>query len=234
MKARSFATMVLKAQRKTQCFTEMPKIDKHWLLRWKRDKGVVFRKPNARSKCSKPVLLRRLRAMWLNCIRVRRLAQQTLGRDLADSIYGIDEKPLHFNEAGSKNVRTLELSGAPCVQLKQNHAATRERCTIMTTVTSNLVVASMPSRPPIEIMFKAKGPRRIRPLVAPPDLNFSITWAVKGSYRTEHMLTFLDRWLDPWTADREQAQDYRILLLDVANSHLSDEVLERAWSSGYL
>ena len=135
--------------------------------------------------------------MWLNCFRIRRLAQKTIGRDLADSIYGIDEKPLHFNEAGSKNVRTLEIAGAPCVQLKQNHAATRERCTIMTSVSSNPAAASMPARMPVEIMFKAKSARRTSKLVPPPDLRVSICWSVKGSYRQEHIMSYLLRWLEP-------------------------------------
>jgi hypothetical protein len=68
---------------------------------------------------------------------------------LRDDIYGIDEKPIHFNESGSKNVRTLEIAGAPEVRLKQNHAATRERVSIMTTVSSNLNAATQPARLPV-------------------------------------------------------------------------------------
>ena len=37
--------------------------------------------------------------MWCNNIRVRHLAKRTLGHDLSNSIHGIDEKPIHFNEA---------------------------------------------------------------------------------------------------------------------------------------
>ena len=112
-----FADMVLKEQRKLGLVEPMPSFDKHWLGRFKQDKGIVFRRPNQRFKCSKPVLLRRLRAMWLNIIRVRRLAEVTLGTDLSGAFYGIDEKPIHFNEAGSKQARTLELEGAPAVPL---------------------------------------------------------------------------------------------------------------------
>ena len=90
-KAKSIADHIMKASRATGCFVEMPIIDKHWLLRWKRDKGVVFRRPNARSKCSKAVMTERLNAMWLNSIRIRRLAQRLLGKDLANDMYGIDE-----------------------------------------------------------------------------------------------------------------------------------------------
>ncbi len=39
---------------------------------------------------------------------------------MADKIFGIDEKPVRMNEAGSKNVRTLEIVGAPAVSLKES------------------------------------------------------------------------------------------------------------------
>ena len=96
LKAREIAGKVLVASRAERIFCEIPSLDKHWLLRWKRDYGVVFRKPNCRHKCSKAVLLKRLRAMWLNVIRIRYLAMRTLGKDLSADIYGIDEKPIHF------------------------------------------------------------------------------------------------------------------------------------------
>ena len=137
LKARSIAHELFDIQRRTGCYTAMPKIDKFWLLRWKRDYGVVWRKPNRKFKASKATMIRRLRAMWLNTIRVRRLASLALDTDLADKFYGIDEKPLHFNEGGSKDVRTLEIAGAPAVRLKRNHAASRERVSVMTLVTSD-------------------------------------------------------------------------------------------------
>jgi hypothetical protein len=233
-KARLIADKVLKIQRETGGFGPMPVLDKHWLLRWKRDKGVVFRKPNMRFKCSKPVLVERLRAMWLNLIRVRRLAERLFGNDLSKAIFGIDEKPIHFNEAGSKNMRTLEIVGATAVRLKENHAATRERASLMTCVTSCPEAASQPRRLPMEILFKAKSHRRTRGLEPPGDLNISIQWAEKGSYRQEHILRYLAMWLDPWTPARAAAHDYRILFLDVAKSHLAEEVLEFAWTRGFV
>ena len=116
----------------------MPELDKYWLMRWKRDHGVVFRKPNLRFKASKAVMTLRLRAMLANIFRVRQLARRLLGHDLNNQFYGIDEKPLHFNEGGSKCIRTLEIAGCTAVRLKQNHAATRERVSVMTMTTSNL------------------------------------------------------------------------------------------------
>ena len=234
MKARQIAETVLQEQRRLGEFGSMPNLDRHWLLRWKRDKGVVFRRPNMRFKCSKPVLLKRLRAMWRNVIVVRQLAVRLLGHDVAHSMYGIDEKPIHFNEAGSKNVRTLELVGAPAVRLKQNHANTRERASWMTTVTSNKEAASQPRFLPSELLYKARSAARTRKLRLPADVNISVQWATKGSYREDHILQFLRSWLDPWTDEREKAGDFRILLMDVAKSHLAERIVEFAWSRGYV
>ena len=236
-KAREIAEQVLRWQRQNESYAPLPRIDKHWLLRWKRDYGVVFRKPNARYKCSKATLYRRLRAMWLNVIRIRHLAVRCLGKDLADQIYGIDEKPIHFNEAGSKNVRTLEIAGAPEVKLKQNHAATRERASLMTCVSSNKAATSAVSNPrrlPIEILIKAKSGRRIKAIKLPEDLNVSLQWAEKGSYRQEHIVRYLERWLDPWTPEREEQADYRILMLDVAKSHIGNRIEDTCWEHGYI
>jgi hypothetical protein len=48
------------------------------------------------------------------------------------------------------------------------------------------------------------------------------------------MLRYLNRWLDPWTDERAQSNDYRILMLDVAGSHIVDDVLDFAWTRGYI
>ena len=232
MKARALAESVLAEQRKIGQFAEPPKLDKHWLLRWKRDKGVVLRRPTLRFKCSRSVMQVRLVAMWTNLIRIRRLTERLFGNDMASAIYGIDEKPLHFNESGSKNTGSLELVGAPCVKLKQNHAATRERATVMTTVSSSPLALGQPKRLPLEVLFRAKTNRRTRHLSLPEDLNLSVAWAEKGSYRLQNILKFLDRWLDPWSAERALANDYRVLMLDVAGCHLPDEVSTFCWSRG--
>ena len=235
LKAKEIATKVLREMRRLNEFTEMPVIDKHWLRRWKRDKKVVFRKPNMRFKCSRPVLESRLRAMWLNTIRVRRLAEHTLGRDLADQIYGVDEKPIHMNESGSKNTRTLEIVGAPSVKLKENHAATRERVSLMTIVTSNPAVAKVASRLPIELLFKApKGSKLTSKLTLRTDMSVSVQHSEKGSYRTKNILKWLSRWLEEWTDERRLAKDWRLLFMDVAKSHIDESVALFAWTRGYV
>jgi hypothetical protein len=84
------------------------------------------------------------------------------GGDLSPASFCIDAKPMHFNESGSKNVRTLEFRSAPAVSLKENHAATRKRFSVMTTVTSTEVVATSPGSPPWPHRL-ARPPRMIVP-----------------------------------------------------------------------
>ena len=54
---------------------------------------------------------------------------------------GIDDKPVHFNEGGSKLVRTFEIAYAPSVKPKENRAATRQRASFMTRITSDPAAA---------------------------------------------------------------------------------------------
>ena len=249
-------------------FVPIPVMNKAWLWRWRKDYGVSYRRPTARYKCSKEKLQRRLKAMWSNNFRVRYLAQLTLGHDLSDRIHGIDEKPIHFNEAfcrtqcvvhecivvyctclyygivlhivlylieaGSKNVGTLEIAGAPEVRLKANHTATRERVSIMTWVTSNMQLATCPKCPPVEVLFRAKTDRRNRTLTVQDSTSVSLAHAPNGSYREDNIIAFLKRWLDKWTPERAASNDYRILYVDAARSHMGDAVKKLAWDRGYV
>ena len=232
--ARKMASDILKAQLRLGIVEPIPIIDSNWLLRFKRDKGITTRRPNMRYKCSRSKLKARLRAMWLNNIRVRRLAYLATGSELSDRIWSCDEKPLHFNESGSKMCRTLEIAGAPAVRLKENHAATRERASLMTTTTSDPMVSARPGLVPMELLFRAKTSRRTDGLWVPPDLKVTIQYAEKGSYRLHNMLVFLERILEPMTPDRTARSDYRVLYLDMAASHLDQAVVDFAWSCGYI
>ena len=70
--------------------------------------------------------------------------------------------------------------------------------------------------------------------MVPRDVQMSFQHAEKGSYRQDNILKYLSRWLDPWTPEREASSDYRLLYLDMAKSHLSNEVVEFAWSRRYI
>ena len=124
LKARQIADVIVTEQVRSKAFVAMPKINSAWLLRWKKDKGIVFRLPNLRYKVSRPVLLERVKATWCNLLRVRYLASKLIGSDLADRCYGVDEKPVHFNESGSKVARTRAVTVCPAhPQIKTIHPA---------------------------------------------------------------------------------------------------------------
>jgi hypothetical protein len=74
----------------------------------------------------------------------------------------------------------------------------------------------------------------MRGLVPPPGTNVSFQVAEKGSYRQAHIVRYLERWLDPWTDQRQAAGDWRILYMDVAASHVVDEVVQFAHGRGYV
>ena len=115
MKAREIAKVALDKAKQANLTLELPKIDYNsWLYRWKFNHRVVWRKPNARCTASWDTMKRRSRATWKNNIRIRRLGVIFCGRDIGLNIIGVDEKPLHFNEAGSKNVRTLDIHTNGC------------------------------------------------------------------------------------------------------------------------
>ena len=89
------------------------------------------------------------------------------------------------------------------------------------------------SRSQVELLVKAKTNRRIRGLVPPEHCNVSFQFAEKGSYRQEHIIQYLDRWLAEWTPERRAAGDWRILYMDVAKSHVSEGVTLFAHDRGY-
>ena len=61
-----------------------------------------------------------------------------------------------------------------------------------------------------------------------------MAWAIKGSYRCDNLLAYLRRWLTPWSPERAAANDYRILSLDLAASHVHTDVEDFCWSCGYV
>ena len=62
----------------------------------------------------------------------------------------------------------------------------------------------------------------------------SVQIAPKGSYREEHVLKFLSRWLGEWTEERARANDWRMVYLDAFSAHLTDRVRELAHECGFV
>ena len=158
--------------------------------------------------------------MWMNVIRVRTLCQLAWGYD--PIIEGADQKPLHFNEAGSKCKKTLTFANAPDVPLRENVSASRDRFTAMTYVTSSR--ERFPQGLPLEVCFKggeqvkAEVREHLQQLLAAwrpvpglpgTDVQVTVTTSKSGSYKETHALDFLEAHLDAWSPGR----DWRILLL---------------------
>jgi hypothetical protein len=231
MKARHFADVCLQQMEEQGAYIQMPILNAAWLHRWKNRHGVVWRRPNMKFKVGWETLKVRCAATWQNIQRVQQLAKRVLGKELP--VEGIDEKPIHFNEAGSKNISTLSLPGED-VTLKQDHANTRERATVMTFTTSDKAKAACPSKLPVEIMKKAGSARTLKDINLPTDMSVSVTWAPKGSYRHDDILRYIRLWCEDWTEARAAANDYRIMLLDVARSHIGSDIVDELWARGYL
>ena len=57
--------------------------------------------------------------------------------NMSKPFVNIDQAPFHRNEAGSAATSTLAIMGAHTVPLVENHAATRQRCSLTTVTDSN-------------------------------------------------------------------------------------------------
>ena len=180
-----------------------------WLWRWCKRFNIKLRSPNVRYKVSKGKLMIRLKYMWLNTLRVRALAQFTLG--IQPIIEGIDQKGLHKNEAGSKSAKSLSFGGME-VDLKENHAQTRDRFSLMTRVSS---AHTADQRIPIELLFRSQAKTMggienkrgiFHDVERPPDLNASLQVGPRGSYRLEHVLAYLDTQPDACGKPRRPAR----------------------------
>jgi hypothetical protein len=107
---------------RTGNFIAVLKITKAWSQRCQPDYGVVFRRSNKRFKVSAQTLADRCKAMWRNVHLVRAVCQELFGTD--PIIFGFDQTPIGKNEAGSRKAGSLEIDGAPEVQLRENAALT--------------------------------------------------------------------------------------------------------------
>ncbi|MCP4005688.1 MAG: hypothetical protein GY725_15975, partial [bacterium] len=187
--------------------------------------------PNRRWKVSRRVFDQRLRIMWSNMIRVRTLCWLCFHYDPV--VHGFDQKPLHFNEAGSQLRKTLAVQGSKEVPLKENTAATRKRWTANTVVTSDPAVAE--HLPPVELMFKG-GDRVRRSLLSVVPLGAAwlhVTTGEKASYRLPDVLEFLRKILPihPAPAGGNVAR-WSIMMCDAYSAHLDPAVADVCWDRG--
>ena len=206
-------------------------IDRKWLIafcfRW----GVSLKCPNKRYKVKRHVLKSRLCVYWSNTYAIRLYFWILYGIDVLHEQY--DQTGMHLNEAGSKNMRTLTITDIEEVALLECHMQTRSRISWVTCCFSNRKKAGR--KEPLEVMLKAKTNQVLGKLALPANTTrYSLQVGPKGSYREEHMLTFLERHLPKWTPERAAQNDYRILGLDAYAPHKSARLVKFAWSRGYI
>lgn len=182
------------------------------------------------------MLEERLQITWLNVYRVRRLCKLAHGYD--PILEGWDQKPFHFNESGSAQRKTLHWRGVPEVPLKECASAVRSRWTATTYASTN------PDRfteyPPLEVLFKGGTVVEQRlddmliRLCAGGDQGelsfFTAQVGPKGSYRTDHVIEFLRRHLEPASPGR----DWRIVMADFYGPHADTTVFELCWAHQYV
>ena len=95
-----------------------------------------------------------------------------------------DQVPLHRNESSEQKTVNFK-SASQITYVKENHSLSGERITVLTSVASNKTASS----PNPEFVFKGVG-KRVKLNV--PN-NISVQWALKGSYRLEHVLKFIEK-----------------------------------------
>ena len=193
---------------------------------------VTFRKPNKRYKCAWPKLADRVTMTMKNVYFARALIFELFGHD--PEIIGLDQTPIYMNEQGSRMDGTLEIMGVPEVKLKENCALTRQRVSVLTRCSSWTASALQEGGPPIEVLFKGKTKRVLNNISVPPDVNISLAFAPKGSYRSCNMVDYLEKYLEPWTAERADKGEWKILLLDSYRAHWSEDIERCCWQRGYL
>ena len=163
------------------------------------------RKPNRKFKVPRWVLAQRLKMVWIASAKIRKLVLLTFGYD--PTCRNVDQSPFHGNDAGSAACNTIALKGAPIVPLIENHAATRERVSLisMTESSAERIARELPG---FEFMFRAEGKikeARLSAYVASKGFPFkaSVVAGPSGSCREHDTLHVLERWLLPWGPGRE-------------------------------
>lgn len=196
------------------------KFNKTWLRDWCKSYNISLKAPNKRFSISGEQRKIRILDLLQNVWTARYFFIKHY--DVDPVIIGSDQMPIHRNESSKE--KTLNFSGqSESVFVKENHMLSRERATVMTTISSSNNVKP----PPLEFVFKGKG---LRVKVNPPN-GVTVQWAEKGSYRLEHMVKFIERLPAKPVALFPKRRS--IYLLDDYSVHLDPKLEEIAHKRGY-
>ena len=136
---------------------DVPNVNKHFLRRWRLEFGLGMRATPLRLKISLTKATARVSCMLSNIFRLRHLWQLCHGPTPMRWV-SYDQKPSWFNNAGLRP--QLARRGSRKVGAREDHAGTRQRYSLMTTVQSwPPPVGAGP--PKMAVLFKAdSGARR--------------------------------------------------------------------------
>ena len=216
---------------------KMPKLTDGWLSRWRRKYRVSHKCVPIAYKVSRAVLLKRLGVFWRNNIRIRYFHSKMFPNGKLN-FRSYDQKPLYFNTAGESG--TLAGMDEWEVEVNENVHATRQRFTVMTkSVTKEpdetmeqVKARSNNSGDPhsIAVLFKASGTgqRILSNLIVPS--NVKVQFGPKGSYRTEHVL----EWLQHDLGEADGNGNLEVVYLDWFAAHLAEEVQDFIMSKGHV
>lgn len=79
---------------------KLPRVDKHWLRRWRIEYGITMRSTTVRFKVNFATARERIKVMLSNIFRLRRLWELSFGSDVPMRWASYDQKPSWFNNAG--------------------------------------------------------------------------------------------------------------------------------------
>ena len=137
-------------------------------------------------------------------------------------VLSAEQIPLHRNESSTQ--KTLNFRGKEqyCF-VKENHNLSRERCTVMTVVSSKKELKP----PPLEFVFKGKGQR----ITFNRPNKVKSQWAEKGSYHIKQMLEYINRL--PTIPAAFYPERRVIFTLDDYSAHLPPEIETALFKKGY-
>ena len=205
--------------------SDLPKVDKHFLYRWRQRFGISQRRITTRFKLPFRTAQERIGVMLGNLFRLRKLWRLCHG-DAPMRFLSADQKPSWFNNSGLKS--TYARKGSRIVTTKTAHDDSRDRYTILTFV-QNYSPPEGEQRK-VAVLFRAsKDAPRIRAALSHPPFML-VQFQEKGSYRVRDVLDALDWALPAATSSTEST----IVMLDWFAAHLHADVAELIRSKGHI
>ena len=160
---------------------------KMWFRRWRLENKISYRACGLQLKVAWSKVCSRTRTLLTNIFRVKAFYKKC-HPDGELKFLSADQKPSWFNNCGS--LAALAIKGGKAPSIRENHAQTRQRYSLLTIMQSwcNYGALSADDPPPLFVLFKGKpGGHMHKSLlektILPPWLR--VQFREQGSYREE-------------------------------------------------